>query len=235
MINDLADNREGGILKDRQMLQTKEEKIKKIQGSGKSVFSLVFLKNKIQNIPVFLPTPNFWRLLIDFLILLTLIYRNFIISIKLSFFITQINESFDLISNPILFILLTIYFIELIINLNTGYYEDGDVVLDRKKIVKNHVLNWPFIANFIAHITYVIYINFNAGELNSDVGILIYLMEIFGFLKIFQKEGSYQRIERKVSEIETFSDWFPVVILVFKVICWAHTLAIIFHLIGFLE
>jgi hypothetical protein len=113
--------------------------------------------------PVFMPTPNFWRLAIDFLIVITLIYRFFIITIKLSFFITQVNLSFDLISNPFLYFLLIVFFIEFLINVNTGYYHEGNVILDRKLIIKNHIKTWPFITNSISHIPYFVYINFNAG------------------------------------------------------------------------
>jgi hypothetical protein len=131
-----------------------------------------------------MPTLNLWRLFIDFFISITLIYRFFIITIKLSFFITSVNLSFDLISNPILYTLLIIYFIELFISINTGYYHEGNVILERKLILKNHIKNWPFVTNTISHIPYLIYINFNAGQLSSQLGFLIYLMEIMGILKI---------------------------------------------------
>jgi hypothetical protein len=122
--------------------------------------------------------------MIDLLIVITLIYRFFIITIKFSFFITQVNLSFDLISNPILIILLFTYILEFLISINTGYYHEGDVVLERTKIIKHHISTYTFITNTLSHIPYLVYIFYNAGQLSSQIGFFIYLIEIIGILKI---------------------------------------------------
>lgn len=117
----------------------------------------------IYNFPVFLPSPSAFRFILDFIIIIFSIYRFFIITIKLSFFITQVNQSFDLIPNTMLIIILLVYFIELIITINTGYYYEGDLVTDRSLIIKNKILNFKFLTNSISHLPYLVYLKNNAG------------------------------------------------------------------------
>jgi hypothetical protein len=63
-----------------------------------------------------------------------IIYRLFIITIKVGFFITDVSQALDLIPNTILGLVLGCFFVENIINMNSGYYEKGNLVMDRKLI-----------------------------------------------------------------------------------------------------
>jgi hypothetical protein len=115
------------------------------------------------DLPVFMPTLNYWRLAIDFIIFFTTLLRFYIITIKFSFFISEVNASFDLIPNSLLITLLIVYFIEIFISINTGYYHEGNVITDRKLIFAKHIKSKNFFANSVSHIPYVIYIFYNAG------------------------------------------------------------------------
>jgi hypothetical protein len=111
----------------------------------------------LNKIPVLEPKNSLPRFLLDIIILLSLIYRVFMITIKLSFFNLEFNQSFDLIPDDILIFLILVFFLELIINLNSGFFQEGNLILDRKSIFHYRILNWIFLFNLLSHIPYIFY------------------------------------------------------------------------------
>jgi hypothetical protein len=85
-------------------------------------------------VPVFNPSQNKFRLVLDILLSVIIIYRLFIITIKIGFFITDLSQALDLIPNSILFVVIGCFFLENAINMNSGFYEKGNLILNRKKI-----------------------------------------------------------------------------------------------------
>ena len=51
-----------------------------------------------------------------------IIYRIWLTTIKLTFFLFSIKESFDLISSDLKLIVLFIFIFDMIISINTGFY-----------------------------------------------------------------------------------------------------------------
>jgi len=54
-----------------------------------------------------------------------------ITSIKFSFFIINIKDSLDLTGFGIKIIIVISFFIDILVNLNTGFYEKGQLIKDR--------------------------------------------------------------------------------------------------------
>lgn len=85
-------------------------------------------------VPVFNPSQNKFRLVLDILLSVIIIYRLYIITIKIGFFITDLSQALDLIPNSILCVVIGCFFLENAINMNSGFYEKGNLILNRKKI-----------------------------------------------------------------------------------------------------
>lgn len=65
-------------------------------------------------------------------------FRMFFTSIRLFYFITNIEGSIDIIKLYTVIIINLSFFIDMLLSLNTAYYENGIIVRNRKKIAYNY-------------------------------------------------------------------------------------------------
>lgn len=98
--------------------------------------SLVY--NKIKSLPVILPSDK-WKIIADFWITCLIIYRMFIVTIKYAYFFNNIPESTSLVNMYVVVVINISYIIDVLLNLNTGYYEKGIIITDKKKIARHYL------------------------------------------------------------------------------------------------
>lgn len=110
----------------------------------KRVFSLPYNQKQIkictnlskyfQIIPVFKPT-SIYKLIWDFIMICTISYLLFVIPIHISF-----NMPYKTFTSSILVdAACSMIFIDIGISINTGYFDKGNHVTDRLKILKNYI------------------------------------------------------------------------------------------------
>lgn len=73
----------------------------------------------------------------------------FVVSIKYSMYFNNIPDSLNLISPYIVVVINISYILDVILNLNTGFYEKGIIIMDKKKIAQ-HYLKGDFLKNSLA-------------------------------------------------------------------------------------
>ena len=103
-------------------------------------------------------------------------------------FLAQTEEDFAIVNNSTYLWINTLFLLDMFVNLNLGYYDNGTLVTDRKKIFKNYSQNqaiYDFI-NFIA-----VLINVEVNITGRDWWIIILnsiaLVKIFSLMKIKKK------------------------------------------------
>lgn len=63
----------------------------------------------------------------------------FFTTVKFSFFLVDIRESTHLISNEILYLINCSFFLDIALNFHTGFYDNGIIEYDKKKIALNYL------------------------------------------------------------------------------------------------
>lgn len=90
------------------------------------------------------------------------------------------------------------FFFEVLINFNTGYYEKGIIITNKKKIIKNYACK-NLIPDLLAQIP--LYLNIFASKKADDTFIyIIYSLEFLIFLQIFSLKEVFNRLERTLTQ-----------------------------------
>lgn len=114
----------------------------------KNNFNLKKYYKYLYCLPLILPN-NKWKILADFFFNCFVIYRMFVVTIKLTFFFDNIYGCINMIDIRIVAFINICYFFDVVLNFNTGYYNKGIIIKDRKKIAINY-LKGDFLKNTLA-------------------------------------------------------------------------------------
>lgn len=87
--------------------------------------------------PLILPNHKF-KIIADCWQSFLVMYRIFMTTIKLSFFLFKQRESLSLVDTNFLIVINCSFLFDIILSFNTGYYEKGIIIFDRKKIALNY-------------------------------------------------------------------------------------------------
>lgn len=160
-----------------------------------------------KGIPLISPNSKF-KLLWNTLIMIIIFFNLFFISIQLAF-------SYNLINLEFYYINITLFIIDIFLNFNSSYYENGVIVNKNKKIIKNY-LNKDFIYDLIGLLGLI----FSFPELIPfnwfSILFLVHLRTVY---------NNYNNLE----EIIYWGDSFDLIMVIFKIICFAHIFACIWH------
>ena len=175
------------------------------QGLINCLVKLVF-----ESLPLIPPNSRLkicWETIMIFLT----IFNIFIITVEISFneILWKQQEPTYYMANIVAFVL------DIIINLSSAYYENGQIVEKRKKIIK-HYIKRGFFFDFFAIIGLV----FGAlNDFNFRFVSLLFCIQIFSIKK------RYAPIE----EIIYFGRSYDLILVMVKIVCMAHIFACLWH------
>ena len=106
---------------------------------------------------------------------------------------------------------LSVFSIDILLNLNTGYYEKGSIILDREKIIKNYFQFWLWF-DLITTIPYSWILN---DSKNGDYSILIALLKMVKLLRLVRLQVVLYRIEDQI-----FNEKFIYLMTIFKLLLY---------------
>lgn len=153
-------------------------------------------------------------------------------TIKYVFFIYNIVASVDIIKSYTLFIINASFLIDMWMSLHTGYYDNGIMVMDRKKIALRY-LKGPFIYDMIVEIPMIL-----AFFIDKTVGYRIilagFILESLIFIKWLSLRDLIKRTERVVTESEIGALWWPLLSLITKLLILAHIVGCIYFYLALL-
>lgn len=175
------------------------------------------------NIPVFLPYSRFiifWNSLNIFIFSILFIK----IPIWLTFQIDIMNENFNLSkSDQILvhFIIIIIYFLDILINFNLSYYREGQLITKKSEIAKNYLRN-NFCLDFFIILIMLIWNIGNVYENNSSTA---NYLTLFYFMKIWRIKKIFNEIEELFVVNENYYNIFSLFILLIRIFIVSHIAA----------
>jgi hypothetical protein len=119
--------------------------------------------------------------------------------------------------------------VDIILHLNTSYYEMGELVSDRRKIFKNY-LRKNLIIDLIAEIPFLIQIiNYNTI---FDSSVFKYMNYLF-FLKYYNLRGVFKVLEEFLALDDKYEAFFSLMKLFIKIVFIAHILGCLWHSVAF--
>jgi hypothetical protein len=140
-----------------------------------------------------------------------------------------VRESFDIIQVYKHFVMMTliILFIDVLLNLNTSYYEVGELVDDRRRIFNNYIKT-HLIFDFIAFISLLLHLIslFNTNWLWTKG------LQVLFFAKYKNLKRVFDIIEEIVCVNEFYDAMHSLAMLLLKMITVAHIFACIWHSIA---
>ena len=156
---------------------------------------------------------NFW----DVIMLIFMTFILFTIPVNLSFEINLIDIYLPYLKLPIEFC----FFFNILINLNTAYFETIDHCFQRKKIIKNYFKSGTFILDLIAILPFF--------EKIPKTIHLFFFLELITFKKIIKK------IEIYLFSDNSLHNFINLGLLLFNIILLSHCFACIWYIIGTLN
>lgn len=171
---------------------------------------------------IFLSDSTF-KLIWDFIIFICTIYLSIIIPFALSFFSDPPYETYYTIS--------VVYLFDILISLNSSYYERGKAVSNRQKIVKKYLMTW-FLLDFVSVLPFEALQRFEENqeirvfEFETDYIRLLMLMKLVKILKV-------RKFLQKLLDLSTNSSFFSgFKILIFLVLLFiaVHWMSCIFNI-----
>lgn len=181
---------------------------------------------------VFHPTRLF-RAVWDVFHMILIICYLYIIPINLSFGIDMLNYFDDKAPNFVSFFRyfsIIFFILDIFINLNTAFYNKGELIYDRRKIILNYFKNQLFY-----DILSLIYIFLNILMPNQAYFGYENLLAFLFFLRIGNLNRITTRIEEFILLDETFFNLISLIKLIFGVLVLSHLFACIWHYIGFVN
>ena len=141
-----------------------------------------------------------------------------VLMIFINFFLITAEISFDanILKEPFLYYFSILFFIvDIIINFNSSYYENGIIVVKRKKIINNYIRK-GFSLDVLALIG-LLFIFFESKQIK--IFSLIFLLQLISIKK------RYEIIE----EVIYFGELYELLLVVIKIVCVAHLFACMWH------
>lgn len=183
----------------------------------------------IQNIHIFSPEENM-RIIWDFNVLFFLLVNIFYVPLTIGFELETYDEdSLFSARNLIYFICnifpVTIFLIDILMNLNTAYYSKGEYVINRRKIVKNYIANFLFFDSLTILPSIIKLFFFN----NYSVIEVFFVFRLIKLRKLILKMDAYLRLENKPQGI------FNLCKLLFLIIFIAHICGCCWNYLALIE
>lgn len=216
-----ASNRNIQLPKEQRLLLDENYETDKIKNS--------FFKSKMiiwffSHIKMIHPLSNF-KMMWDMLHFINLSFMFFFIPIDISFY-KEVPLSF---SNTLYFILFIFYITDILININTGFYNKGEVIFDHYEIFHNFFKNY-FLIDFCGTLPYfyslIIYNENNAVDDFVALKIL-YFLKIPRFLQLYDKILERFKLKKKLK------GYICLFNIVFFLLFVSHIIACVWHFIGF--
>lgn len=151
-----------------------------------------------------------------------------------------------LISNEIANIAPIIFIVDIIINLNTGYYDKGIAIVDKWKIVKNYIEH-NLITDIVAVLPNIIYHYMTYGQeaaaeyvpatRKSEIEIQYFAK--FFLMFFYMKLNCFSDITKRLEELSHLKKKTSLIIqlikLVFTILIIAHMIACLWILVGIIQ
>lgn len=125
------------------------------------------------------------------------------------------------------FISVTVFSLDIILNFNTAYYEKGEVIRDRKKIIQNYLEFW-FWFDLITTLPY----NWMFNKIqNESLNIFVVMLKLLKLLRLVRLRLVLYRIEDHI-----YNEKFIYIMMIFKLIIYlfliAHFLACLMFIVS---
>lgn len=174
------------------------------------------------------------RLLWDLMILVFILYQ----ALSVPYFIC-FNDSSNAALDGFDFIMNLCFIVDILISFNTGFYFKGNLVMNRKEVIKNYLKFW-FWLDLIASLPYSWFIGgvFSSSDNGSSNSTsVLKLIRIFRFLKILRlvRLAKLKKIMVKIEDYiasNTIANFFLFLKLLLWVFFIAHWVACIWFYIG---
>lgn len=182
-----------------------------------------FFDHLTGNIPVFSPYSKFiifWNSLNIFIFSILFIK----IPIWLTFQIDFLNENFNISKSAqasIDFIIIIIYFMDILINFNLSYYREGQLITKKSEIAKNY-LRTNFWLDFFIILIMLIWNIGNVYEINYTA---LKFLNLFYFMKIRRVKQIFNEIEELFVVNENYYNIFSLFILLIRIFIVSHIAA----------
>ncbi|CAD8065520.1 unnamed protein product [Paramecium sonneborni] len=178
----------------------------------------------LNQIPVFHPTSKglmAWQ----FFIVVIIFFYFFYIPLKLAFYdeISNRRPDNDVAINTFLLLTIFILLFDLLVSFNTGYTENGQVILDRNKIFKNYIII-EFELDLIGVLSLII-----SYILKNDIFRLLFYLRIYYVIRFDNK------IDNKLLLKKTIKSIYILIKLIIVMLFVAHIMACIFYGISYAE
>lgn len=168
------------------------------------------------------PTTKF-RVLWDLLHLMIIVFNMIYVPIEVGFDLSEEMRENETMSIAKKFSL-CVFFVDLIVNMNTAYYDKGNLIFRRSQIVRNY-LKSDFFRDIISFSPQILAL----FTIISDYFDLLILLRIYNLKKIFLS------IEEFIFVDERMYNTIALLKLIFGVLFLSHLLACIWHFIGYIE
>ena len=188
---------------------------------------MMTLKEKV---PVFHPTQALHVIFDCVMLFLTFLYM-IIIPINLGFDIDFLENVFPAQTDFIKKLTLFLFFLDIVMTFNTAYFNKGQVITNRKKIVL-HYLKRDFPMDLLSLLYLLIFFSYDIFQdyhfnLVKKVLGLFYLIRITNLYKILNRIEEFLFLDEKRYNILAF------IKLLFSVLLFSHHCACLWHYIGF--
>jgi len=130
--------------------------------------------------------------------------------------------------------------LDIFINFNTGYYDKGLLVMERKRIAINYLKGWFWI-DLIASFPYSWVISEEDDEEGSNPTEVLRLLRFLRFIRLLRLLRIF-KLKKIFGKLETYLDFSPAVFTIigfiklsFVILFISHWIACVFHFVAFLE
>lgn len=206
-----SENQNNNNMRIKRKLQKIKEKCVKLKNNAEYYFPKTFD-----------PTTKF-RVLWDLLHLMIIVFNMIYVPIEVGFDLSEEireNETMSIVQK----FSLCFFFVDLIVNMNTAYYDKGNLIFSRSHIVRNY-LKGDFFRDIISFFPQIL----SLFTIISDYFDLLILLRIYNLKKIFLS------IEEFIFVDERMYNTLALLKLIFGVLFLSHLLACIWHFIGYIE
>ena len=143
---------------------------------------------------------------------------------------TAFESTNDTLSSNVDIFSVTVFSIDIIFNFSTGYYQQGILIMDRKKIARNYLKLWFWI-DFFSTIPFGLILNYASQSYTSSSQMLGFLkllreLKLFKLVKLARLKVLISRIEDHMSN-EKLVSLVTIIKLLFYLFLIAHVFACI--------
>lgn len=117
--------------------------------------------------------------------------------------------------------------LDILKELNCGYYECGEVVIDRSKISSKYLISWRFVYDLLGSVSLMTEIIDSHSQ--TDVKYVFKIVKLLIFFKLSLVIDVIKRIESHFLFSNTWNNWIHLFKLIIIVIFSCHIMAILYY------